>query len=255
MKLTILGSGTAIPSPRRGAPGLLLRSAERTLLVDCGPGSLRSAARHGVGPGDIDGVLLTHFHHDHTLDLRLLLFALRSLGYEGRPPLTISAPRGFAALLDEWFGAADGEWLRPTHYELRVNELPEGESEVNGLTVTAISVDHTDASLAYRIREEPSGPVLAVSGDTAYCDGAIEAGRDADVYVLECAVPDAEPFGKHLTPKKAAEVAARANPEKLVLTHFYPSVEEEPIEEVVARRFGGEIRLAADGMEIGIGTC
>ena len=44
IRLMILGSGTAIPSPRRGSPGLLLRTDEVTLLVDCGPGSLRAAA-------------------------------------------------------------------------------------------------------------------------------------------------------------------------------------------------------------------
>jgi ribonuclease BN (tRNA processing enzyme) len=35
----------------------------------------------------------------------------------------------------------------------------------------------------------------------------------------------------------------------LLLTHFYPEVEEEPIEEIVGRRYAGELRLAADGME------
>jgi ribonuclease BN (tRNA processing enzyme) len=199
-----------------------------------------------VTPADIDGVLLTHFHHDHTLDLRLLLFALRSLSYAGRPPLTVMAPVGFAALLDQWFGAADGTWLRPTHYELEVREIAKGEHDMGGLTVTAIPVDHTEVSLAYRIR---GGPVVAISGDTALCDGVVEAGRDADLFILECAVPDSEPFGNHLTPTLAAEVAARANPKKLVLTHFYPSVEKEPIEEIVARRYPKEIRLATDGME------
>jgi len=249
MRLTVLGSGTAIPSPRRGSPGLLLRAAGRTLLVDCGPGSLRAAAAAGVGPGDIDGVLLTHFHHDHTMDLRALLFALRNPRYAGRGPLSITAPSGVERLLDQWFRADDGDWLRPAAYRLDVQEIGEGTHDVLGLSVTAIHVDHTPQSLAYRIRAEADGPVIAVSGDTAMCDGILAVGRAADLFVLECAFPDSDLSGKHLTPGLVAEVAAETNPRRLLLTHFYPEVEDEPIEEIVRRKYPGEIRLAVDGQE------
>jgi len=249
IRVRILGSGTAIPSVRRGSPGLLVRAAGKTLLVDCGSGSLRAAAAAGVSPGDIDGVLLTHFHHDHTMDLRALLFALRNPCYAGRRPLAVAAPEGIRRLLDQWFRADDGDWMRPKDYRLDVLELGEGPHDVLGLNVTAIRVDHTPVSLAYRIAEEPDGPVVAVSGDTAMCEGIIEAGRGADLFILECACPDSAPCGKHLTPSLAAEVAAATNPGLLFLTHFYPAVEQEPIEEVVARAWPGEVRLAADGME------
>jgi len=254
IRVRILGSGTAIPSPVRGSPGLLLRGGDTTLLVDCGPGSLRAAAAAGVGPGDIDGVLLTHFHLDHTADLRALLFALRNPAFAGRPALSVTGPKGLADLLAQWFAADDGAWLEPLSYALHIREIGEGRHEVESLVVDAIPVDHTPQSLAYRIRASEDGPVVAVSGDTAPCDGIVQAGRHADLFVLECAFPDGALHGKHLTPTTAGGVAADANPRSLVLTHFYPEVEGEPVVEIVSSRYVGEVHLAADGMEFLVTT-
>jgi ribonuclease BN (tRNA processing enzyme) len=247
MELVILGSGTGIPDARRGSPGALVRCGGRLILADCGPGSLREAAAAGVGPGDVDAVLLTHFHPDHVLDVPALLFALLSPAFAGRKPLTIAGATGVRKLVDQWLSSVYGAWLRPVGYSLAVRELAPGENDVAGLPVTAIPVRHAPESLAYRIREEGSGKTIAISGDTGLCDGAVTAGRDADLYLLECAYPDPAPWEGHLTPMTAAEVAALANPRRLVLTHFYPEVEGKPIEAVVRRRYAGPVTRAEDG--------
>ena len=39
MEITILGSGTCVPSLKRGSPGLILRINERILLFDSGTGT------------------------------------------------------------------------------------------------------------------------------------------------------------------------------------------------------------------------
>jgi ribonuclease BN (tRNA processing enzyme) len=247
MEMTVLGSGTAIPRPDRGSPGCLVRAGGRRILVDCGPGTMRAAAAQGVGPGDVDFVVVTHFHPDHNLDLLALLFALGNRLYRGRPPLAIVAPDGFGEILAHWLSGVQGPWLAPEHYELELLEIGEGEYDLGGVNLQAIHVEHTPQSLGYRFSERPGGPVIAISGDTAVCDGVVAVGRHADLFLLECAVPDADPFGKHLTPATAAEVAARAAPKRLILTHFYPDVEAEPILDVVRAGFAGEVELAEDG--------
>lgn len=247
MELTVLGSGTAIPSARRGSPGYLLRAGGGTVLLDCGPGSLREAAAAGAGPGDFDAVLLTHFHPDHNLDLVSLLFALRNPLFEGRGPLEVVAPEGFSEILDHWWSGIQGPWLEPMGYDLSLREIGEGEHVVAGLHVTAIHVEHTLESLAYRVREREGGPVLAYSGDAGLSDALVEVGRGADLFVLECAVPDSHPFPGHLTPSEVAEVAERADPRRIVLTHFYTPVEDEPIEAIVRRRYHGPVERAEDG--------
>lgn len=248
MELTVLGSGTGVPSARRGSPGLLLRAGGRTLLIDCGPGTLRSAAAAGADPGQIDAILLTHLHPDHTLDLPALLFALRNPRYSGRGSLLVAGPRGLSDLLAHWWaGAVHGPWLRPEGTAIDVREVVPGSQDVLGLVVSAVAVVHSAESLAYRIAECRGGPVLAVSGDTGPCEGVVQAGRGADLFVLECALPDPPGWEGHLTPEGAAEVAARAAPRRLLLTHLYPEVEDEPILETVRRRYRGEAGIAEDG--------
>jgi len=246
MELVVLGSGTAIPDPRRGSPSYLVRSKDLTLLVDCGPGAMREAAAAGVSPGDIDLVLLTHFHPDHTLDLQAMFFALRNPMFKQRGRLTIMAPTGFSEVLAHWFAGPQGGWLEPRGYELEVNEVEPGDHAFQHLKLKAIRMEHTAQSLAWRVREEDDGPVLALSGDTGMCDGAVEAGRGADLYVLECAVPDDDPFAGHLSPQEAAEVVRRAAPRRVLLSHFYPQVDVELAARVVESAFSGSVHIAED---------
>jgi ribonuclease BN (tRNA processing enzyme) len=248
MIFTVLGSGTGIPSPVRGPPGFLLRTPGRAVLVDAGPGTLRAAAAEGVTPGDVDAVVLTHFHPDHVMDLRTLLFCLRNRElYGDRGPLEVVAPRGFAEILDHWWAEPGGEWLRPAEYDFRLREIGPGDHEVEGLRVRAVRVEHTPQSLGYRFAERRGGPVLGLSGDTGPCEGVVEVGRDAAVLVLECSRPDDSPQPGHLTPTQAGEIAARAGPGRLVLTHFYPRVDREPVEMLVAKHFAGPVERAVDG--------
>jgi ribonuclease BN (tRNA processing enzyme) len=249
IRYTVLGSGTGIPSPVRASPSHLLRWKRGSLLLDCGPGALRQAAAAGVGAGEIDAIVLTHFHPDHVMDLRSLFFCLKNRKlYGGRGPLTVVAPAGFSEILESWWSEPGGEWLTPAdHYEFALREIQPGEHEVRGLRFEALRMAHTPQSLGYRVRESAGGPVFAYSGDTGSCPEAVELGRGASLFVLECSHSDREASDGHLTPGQAGEIAAAARPARLVLTHFYPDVEPEPIEKLVGRSFSGPVERAVDG--------
>ena len=66
LRVTILGAGTAVPTVGAFPAGVLVQSARTTVLVDAGPCALRRLPDVGVGLEDIDAVLLTHRHLDHT---------------------------------------------------------------------------------------------------------------------------------------------------------------------------------------------
>jgi ribonuclease Z len=68
------------------------------------------------------------------------------------------------------------------------------------------------------------GRVFAFVMDTAWCDGAIELARGADLLVCESTFLSensrlAEQYG-HLTAREAAEIARLAGARQLLLTHF-----------------------------------
>ncbi len=248
MRVTILGSGTCVPAPDRFPAGVLVEADGRTVLVDIGPGCLRKLPEFGVDLGDIDHVLFTHYHTDHCADLAPLLFALGSPRYVSRGPLAITGPRGLRDLQDG-NGSIWGRWVNPSAFPWELREVgPDEPVDLGaGLTARGVSVEHTEVSLAWRIRDA-AGAEVAISGDTKPCDGAVEAGRDVDLYVLECAFPDAVAEPYHLSPSTVGPIATAAAPGHLCLTHFYPECDEVDLAAEVAAAYDGPFSLATDGL-------
>jgi len=249
MELIIIGSGTGVPSLRRGAPALAVRTAGRLLLLDLGSGTLRSLLRYGLNFSDIDLLALTHLHPDHVGDLIPLFFATRyALGYTRRQSFTLLAARGFGVFhgkLQEAFG----QWVEPPVGLMEVRELsPDGPDEVRweGLVVRSAPTNHTAGSLAYRV--EAQGRSLVYSGDTDLSPSLVELAKEADLLVLEAANPFK--VEGHLTPAEAGRLARQAGARRLLLTHFYPPCDEVDVAALAAVEFQGEVLRAEDGLRL-----
>lgn len=242
MRVTILGSGTAVPSSERFPASVLVQASGTSLLVDAGPGSLRRLAATGLGLEQLDAVLLTHFHTDHCADVAALLFALRNPRYQGRPPLRLLAHEGLRGWLDHLTAA--WPWLAPKGYELSVEEIAPGEHRLGAVQITAHPIEHTAESLAYRLTAGARS--VAISGDADVCGGLVEVARDADLFVCESAFPDDHRTQGHLTPSLAAEAATHAQARHLCLTHFYPECEGHDLRAQARAHYQGPLTLATD---------
>jgi ribonuclease BN (tRNA processing enzyme) len=106
-------------------------------------------------------------------------------------------------------------------------------------------------SRGYRF-EFANGKSLVVSGDTDYCDGMIDLGREADLMILECSMPDDMKVQGHMTPSECGKLAQKANCRKLCLTHFYPVCDQKDVRKKCLAEYGGELFLAEDLMEFNI---
>jgi len=243
LRLTVLGSGTAVPVPDRFPAGYLVQSARCTAMVDCGPGTLRRLAQAGVDLADLDAVFLTHFHTDHCADIGPLLFALHGPRYAGRKPLHLFAAPGLerflAVLATVW------PWTLPRGYELAVRELTPGALQFADVAVQALPIRHTAQSLGYRITAA-DGACAAFSGDADECDELVELARGVDVFVCDAAFPDHDRRDGHLTPGLAGEHAERAGARSLWLTHFYPECDGLDVQAMARARFRGEVVAATD---------
>jgi ribonuclease BN (tRNA processing enzyme) len=249
LELTVIGSGTGVPSLRRGSPCLALKAAGRLLVLDLGAGSLRSLLRYGFDFSAIDLLALSHLHPDHVGDLVPFWFATRySLGYTRREPFRLLAARGFARFYQRLLEAFAG-WVEPPPGLMDLRELdPDGPDEVRDgdLLVRSAPTDHTEGSLAFRVEAE--GRSLVYSGDTDESDSLVELARGADLLVLEAANPFKVPG--HLTPAAAGRLAARAGAARLLLTHFYPPCDAVDVVALAAPEFSGEILRAEDGLNL-----
>ncbi len=252
--VTILGSGTIVPSLRRNPCSFLLEAAGRKLLFDLGPGTMRRLLEAGTTIGDIDLILLSHFHPDHSGELASFLFATKyPETYRRRTPFTLAGAKGLRRLFDGLKGAW-GDWIVLPNELFSLREFDNGKPDAftaGLITVRSRPMAHTESSIGYRI-EMPGGTSVAYSGDTDLCDDLVELSRGADLFLCECSLPDEMKVAGHLTPSEAGAVAAKAVAKHLVLTHFYPECDGADIEAQCRRTWQGPLTLAEDLMKLRI---
>lgn len=249
MQLTLLGTGTCVPSLIRSSSAYLLRACGRNILIDCGAGTIRRLLEAGVSYQDIDIILLTHRHPDHTADIAALLFACRYHGAPRSRELVVVGARGTRDFLGRLDDAFCGH-LRSPHYDVTVREAGKEQWSWEGLRLIAAPVRHSTYSLAYRVEHDDRA--IAFSGDSGDCPELVALARGADVFICECALPDTMQAPGHLTPTLAGRIAAEAAVNTLVLSHFYPEVEQEPIEPLVRKSYAGNVILGRDLMRIDV---
>lgn len=251
MRLTIIGSGTGIPSPRRGPAGYLVQAASTAMLFDCGPGTMERLVSRGGDWKTIDRIFLSHHHPDHCADVIAFLFANNwEAPRRAKHPLHITGPLGTRQFMEKLSEAFPGlSWQSAGTI---VEEWERGAVEDTAWQVSSGPVDHAGLhALAYRISAE--GRTLVYSGDTGETENIVDIAQNADTLLAECSYPDSFVGQKsHLTAGAAGRVAARAGVGRLVLTHFYPECEEVDIRAQCAAEFSGEIILAHDGLVIEI---
>lgn len=250
MDLTILGSGTSVPSLRRGSSGYLVREKETLLLLDCGPGTLLRVLEAGASLEEITHIAFSHHHVDHCADLVPLLFTSRNPDTPRRAPLTIAASAEFLAYLAD-LSRLHGRWLEPSGYRLTLAEIGSEAVRLGDLEAAACRVPHIASSIAIRLAGD-GGRSLVYSGDTDEGDDLAELARGTDLLLIEASSPDESKLPGHLTPSLAGKVAARAGPAKVMLTHFYPACEGADMLGQLRRTYGGDAMLAEDRMRLEI---
>ncbi len=254
LSVTILGSGTCVPSLRRSACALIVRTGGSEILLDCGPGTMRRLLESGTTIFDLTHLFLSHFHPDHTSELVPLLFATKYPdGSRRKTPLTLLGGTGFQTLFED-LKSLYGKWIDLSPGLLDIIELGTGHGytrRFREFTLTSSSMNHRPESLAYRITT-PGGVAMVYSGDTDMSENLVDLAHGADLLVCESALPDELKATGHLTPSQAGRIATRANVRNLVLTHFYPECDTVDIERQCRRTYAGPLVLAEDLMTIDI---
>lgn len=246
MRISILGSGTGIPSAERGPAGFAVAHEGSLALVDAGSGSLSTLARLGMDYRRVGDVLFTHCHADHTVDLVSLLHALNfTPGYVHEASLRLVGPAGFAAFVDRLLAAYPS--LSSRSYALELLEVgDEAVVHLDWADVVVAEVPHGNVRAnAYRIARE--GAVAVFSGDCSPSLALAHLARRADLLVSEasfiCATAES---GPHMTAGEAGQLAEAAGVGTLVLTHFYPGASESAVRSACANEFDGQLILGRD---------
>jgi ribonuclease BN (tRNA processing enzyme) len=250
MKLTILGSGTGVPSSIRGGPGYLVQAEGIDLIMDLGMGTLAKLDRLGVSLKLCGPILISHLHPDHTAELVSLLFALKNLGIGRVETLQIIGCCGLNDFIEQLFGVY-GDWIRPGTFTLEIHEMEKDEIELEGFHLSSMPVQHTEKSIGFRLKSL-SGKIVAYSGDSDLCSGLINLIKGTDLAIVECSFPDQKKCPGHLTPSEVGKAALESGAKKVVLTHFYPECAGVDLVAQCRRYYKGEVIIAEDLLELHI---
>jgi ribonuclease BN (tRNA processing enzyme) len=250
--VTVLGSGTCVPSLARGSCSVLVEAGGHKWLIDSGAGTIRRLLEAGTTIAELSYLLYSHLHPDHTSDLVPLLFATKYPdGITRSEPLTIIAGQGFADFFQR-LKSVYGHWIELGSDMLRIVEMSTADRDhlrLAGVDLHTAPVAHSPQSVAFRITG-PGGRRLVYSGDTDYSEALVDLAAGADLLICESSFPEAQKASGHLTPAMAGDIAARAGVRRLMLTHFYPACDQADIEGECRRTYGGPLVLARDLMRI-----
>jgi ribonuclease BN (tRNA processing enzyme) len=264
----VLGSGgPELQDKRASSSYLVWEDGRARVLVDAGGGSALRFGESGAQMAQLEAILFTHFHVDHSGDFASLI---KSSWFEDRKrPLPVYGPEGndFMPATTEFVSDLFGdrgvyrylsELLVPGEegsYKLQSHNV-EGTAKPmvafrsGNLVVSAARVVHGGVpALAWRV--EVSGKKIVFSGDTNGEGGLRELAAGADLLVAHNAVPEgAEGVERklHMPPSLIGEIAGEAHVKRLVLSHRMLRTlgKESQTQGEIAKRFSGPVEFASD---------
>lgn len=271
MSLTLLGTaGGPGGHPERAGIASLIEAAGIRVLVDAGVGVVRQLAHVGLTVGDVDVVVLTHLHDDHTAGLPALMTFRHTMR---RGPLTLIGPPGTMALRDGVLAymsanaairGQEGRLVDPASLFDAHDVGPGTIFARDGLTVTAAENSHyalTDFASpqkSYALRFDTAERSIVFTGDTGESRAVEDLARGADVLMSEmvtdadiAAVPppvQAHMRAEHLSPVQVGRLAAAAGVATVVLSHYTDASPEDLSQ--IRGAFTGEVLAGADLMRI-----
>jgi len=247
MRLTFLGTGSAMPAGRAQS-GTLLETADGTLLVDCGSGVLNALSTTETGYEGVDTLLLTHHHLDHVSDLDVLL---KARWLAGETELTIAGPPGTADLVRDLL--AVHEYMQD-RMDLTLLDIEDESFSLAGFDGSWLETRHSMQCFAYRLTPAEGGPTVAFSGDSEAFGGLVEFADGAAVLVHDCSFPDDVDVSNHPTPSSLGAVLQSADADigRVYLNHLYPHTEgrHEAMLDSLSEHYEGDVRFAEDGLTI-----
>ena len=268
--LQVLGSGgPELQDKRASSSYLLWQDGQARVLVDAGGGSALRFGESGAQMSQLDVILFSHFHVDHSGDFPVLI---KSSWFEDRKrPLPVYGPEGnefmpsTVGFVYDFFGDKHGafrylsELLVPGEegdYKLQPHNVvgsakPAEVFRRGGVTARAVRVVHGGVpALAWRV--EIGGKAIVFSGDTnGEGAGLRQLAANADLFVAHNAVPEGATGVErnlHMPPSVIGQIAGEAHVKQLVLSHRMLRTlgKESQTQSEIEKRFSGPLTFAND---------
>ncbi|PLW68440.1 MBL fold metallo-hydrolase [Pseudohalioglobus lutimaris] len=207
LHLALCGAGGPLPAPNASGPCVAVVAGKQLFIVDAGTDGVRNLTRMGYQPGSIQGVFLTHFHSDH-IDGLGEMATLRWASGDHREPLPVYGPERVEQVVEGLNMAyAQDATYRQKHHGDSVAPLSAAGMVARpfalpvmgalttvyadqGLTVEALTVDHSPVEPAVGYRFHYKDRSLLITGDTVKLANIEKFARGVDLLVHEALAPN-----------------------------------------------------------------
>ena len=275
MELTLLGTGCPSVDYKRFGPSNLISTKTTKILVDCGSGITQRLHQLKVSSADIDALLFTHLHSDHSVDLyQLIISSWHSYRIK---PWKIYGPKGTKKFVKKIMDAWVDERKQRISYEARASAKAfdidiiefksQGNIRIKDIKIKYFEVDHKPVKFAYGFCFSNKNKKLTISGDTKPCENLMKYAQKSDVLLHEVFIEgEIKEINKmrtkktlhnvqsyHTTSSEVGKVAFIAQVKNLVLTHFVPTrFNKGNLKKVIKKDFGKNPIIGEDLMTIKI---
>lgn len=243
MNIVALGTSGTYPRYGQACSGYLFENDPTFVQVDLGTGSLANLFRH-IDPAKLNGIILTHMHADHTLDIYPLRYYLQYNHRENNLKIPVYLPEGGDELLHAFNpGRDEGRFLESV-FEFRTID----ESIcIGSLRFYFQKTNHVVPT--YALVCEHEGRRVGYTSDTSYDEELADFFKGCEVLICEAAYQGEEGKpGLHMTAYEAGRFAAQAGVKRLYLTHIWPEFDPHVSLEQARKSFGGEVHILKEHM-------
>jgi ribonuclease Z len=241
MIVTLLGTGSPIPSVDRFGPSTLIEAAGLRLVFDVGRGAPIRLWQKQIALGSINAHFLTHLHSDHVNGLPDLWMSgwIQTAFGSRKTPFVLYGPEGTEAMTASlWEAFSEDRRIRVADEMNPIEGIQFDVHDVgpglvycqNGVAVSTFDVDHGDlVKPAHGFKISYGAHTVVLSGDTRYSANVEQAATGADLLVHEVAMIPSALIDKypayqailahHITPEDAGKLFAIAKPKLAVYSH------------------------------------
>jgi ribonuclease Z len=228
--VTFLGTGNFLARGRYWNSFVI----DRTVLVEPSPTALPHLRRSGLAVADLDAVVISHFHPDHTFGWPFLLLEIIQSRAADRPLYVVGPPNVEGFLADMMaLGSVSGLVADARRrLDMRYVEADGMWQEAGPLRFRAVEVEHVPNLRCFGYLFDRDGHTIGYSGDTHPCPGLDELAGASDVLVLECNGPHPPPV-THMDLDSVGALRDRFPGVPFVLTHLGEGIDATDLADVV----------------------
>ncbi|MCK5042924.1 MAG: MBL fold metallo-hydrolase [Candidatus Aenigmarchaeota archaeon] len=222
MKIQFLGTAGGrfgVSKQIRASGGIYIESCGKKLYLDPGPGALVHARRNNIPLEELDAILLSHVHQDHTNDANVLIDILTKGGWEKKGILI-----GSKTALEGYENIEKAVLNHYLNFLEKIVVMEAGDTfNLDSLKITATPTKHGDPKgIGFVFEGEKT---VSYVSDSYYFKGLEEHHKNSDILILNHIFPreesTAEKKNKYHTDSESAKtLIEKTKPELVITQHF-----------------------------------